>query len=187
MTSFSWFSGNSEPSRKFMAIPLECRFDGGQSSGCASWPRSSSSRIGAPTHMLCSPCRLASCSTAVISSLRRAGLQGAPDVAAHAGRVQVRARGVERDADELDRLRSSAPETAGAIAIAMTFSVQAGSSCANGSQSGFQLPLARAAQRQRIACDSAWSSGSGAGCARGRAPAAIAPRFRSIRRCARRA
>ena len=37
---------------------------------------------------------------------------------------------------------SSAPATAGAIAIAITFSVQAGSSLAKGSQSGFQLPLA---------------------------------------------
>ena len=36
---------------------------------------------------------------------RRAGLQRALDVPAHARRVQVRARGVERDADELDRLR----------------------------------------------------------------------------------
>ena len=48
---------------------------------------------------------MASCSTAVISSLRRAGLERALDVPAHARRVQVRARDVERDADQLDRLR----------------------------------------------------------------------------------
>ena len=37
----------------------------------ASRASSSASRMGAATHMLCSPCRQASCSTAVISSRRR--------------------------------------------------------------------------------------------------------------------
>src|SRR5215472_13073690 len=40
-------------------------------------------------------------------------------------------------------LASSVPATMGAMAIAITFSVQSGSSLAKGSQSGFQLPLAR--------------------------------------------
>ena len=44
---------------------------------------------------------------------------------------------------------SSAPATAGAIAIAITFSVHAGSSLANGSQSGFQLPVAALARGAR--------------------------------------
>src|SRR6476646_4888709 len=37
---------------------------------------------------------------------------------------------------------SSTPETAGAMASAITFSVHFGSRLANGSQSGFQLPVA---------------------------------------------
>ena len=44
---------------------------------------------------------------------------------------------------------SSAPATAGAIAIAITFSVHAGSSLANGSQSGFQLPVTGLRSRAR--------------------------------------
>src|SRR6478672_8117706 len=44
---------------------------------------------------------------------------------------------------------SSAPATAGVIAIAITLSVHAGSSFANGSQSGFQLPVTGLRSRVR--------------------------------------
>ena len=103
---------------------------------------SSSSRIGAPRHMLCSPCRLASCSTAVISSLVAPALS--------ARRMCRRTPGAYMCVHEASRampmssivFASSAPATAGVIAIAIAFSVQAGSSLAKGSQSGFQLPVA---------------------------------------------
>src|SRR4029450_3960838 len=104
---------------------------------------SSSSRIGAPRHMLWRPCRLASCRTAVISSFVAPALS-----ARWMWRRTPGAYMCVHDASSAMPMSStvfasSAPATRGAMAIARTFSVHAGSSLANGSQSGFQLPLAR--------------------------------------------
>ena len=117
----------------------------------------SSSRMGAATHMLCNPCMQASCSTAVISS------RVAPAFSARW--MCRRTPGAYRCVTEASSAMpmssivflSSAPAAAGAIASPIAFSVHAGSSLANGSQSGFQLPLAM--RRVRVGSGSKFVSG----------------------------
>ena len=101
MTSLSWFSGNRDPSRKFMPFPLVVRV--------------MVIRLRVRVQLLEEDRRAEAHAVQALQArelqhggdlfLRGARLERALDVPAHAGRVHVRARCVERDADELDRLR----------------------------------------------------------------------------------
>src|SRR5215831_8043134 len=113
MTSFSWFSGNSAPSRKFMVSPCR-KWSGGSVSSLLIRLRFELLEQDRPAEAH----RVESLQTRELQDRgdflpRRAGLERTLDVTANAGCVQMRAGCIERDADERARLLVQNPGDGG--------------------------------------------------------------------------
>src|SRR4029077_3823107 len=101
MTSFSWFSGKRDPSRKFKMSPSSVwveRMSCGALLGGLELLEEDRPPEAHGVHAL----ERGELQDRGDLLPGRAGFERAPDVPAHAWCVHVRARRVERDADELD-------------------------------------------------------------------------------------